>query len=160
MEEKFVSECAHNTAFLTALGIERSVIRHSSGKSEVAKLLRNLSGKFALVDADPQGNTVPYFRDNSFLPLYNQYNIKIEQDQSRSHHIFILCPRLEDWIIDTSHNSGFDLARYNLPTDPERFHEIINQRLPNLKRLLTDLLKNSGINGVKEFKKQLSHLSL
>ena len=105
-----------------------------------------------LLDYDPDSHQPRYF-ENVVLQNYfsDIYDIIYVYDKKRSNALIVLCPRLEEWIIETAKRVGINLVKYNLPDDPEKFHRTVNSELKNFEKLLDDLLKhNDGrINQLK-----------
>jgi len=65
--------------------------------------------------------------------------IRILRDENRGNVLLILCPRLEEWIIEAARKSGVGLEDYGLPEEPDRLHEESRARLDKFEELVEGL---------------------
>jgi hypothetical protein len=79
------------------------------------------------------------------------YSVKLKLDKVQNNRLVVICPKLEDWVIDAAKASQVKMAKYNLSENPNALHADINYRLRNFQRLLADLLKleNPGLLRLK-----------
>ena len=134
-------ECKPDETLARKLVHRREII-HLRNKSEVLKELERHSIGIAMVDEDPlfgsptQLNRFYAAEDLSGLGLLTM------KHRTSATSVILIRPRLEEWIISASQESGIRLddRRYNLPTTPRRLHREITRDLRKLERLLDDLL--------------------
>ena len=125
-----------------------SKIIHEAGKARICNKLNKYKGVIAVLDEDPGRSQHPYFnnlRNFSNREFENCPDIKVLTD-FRGNFVVLICPRLEDFVINVARRNKIDLKSFNLPSDPDKLHEIINLNLEKFEKLL-DSLKNT-----KEFK--------
>ena len=141
----FVVECNADVALVETLtSPSRRNIKHAGCKSMVIrKLMRTHENSIGIIDQDPYSiqpkdierfNEIEYSEKNQLRILYHS---------QRNNNLIILCPRLEEWIIDATREVGLDLNRYNLPNNPSEFHAIINLKINRFTQLVEDLKQRS-----------------
>lgn len=135
-------ECNPDELLVKIYGFYRRSVRHSYGKSRIGKILEREQDLLALVDQDPDGTPIPYFKNTTFTILRQEYGYTIKSDTRRGHTIVELQPYLEEWIIDACREASIDIRDYNLPNNPISLHNIINKNLKVFKRLVEDLLNH------------------
>jgi len=121
----------------------RIILIHASNKSGVLKELSKRKA-FGLVDEDPmapQGIVTKDFHEEIVDEILQ---VKIHRN-SRSSHLIVLCPRLEDWLLRICRLSKVDISKYSLPRESRELHKVINQKKRNLETLLEALYKKSKI---------------
>jgi len=64
--------------------------------------------------------------------------------KSRNNTLIILCPRLEEWILEAAREANVDLQKYNLPNDPAKLHQQINIQIDKFQRLIERLKTKSN----------------
>lgn len=69
---------------------------------------------------------------------------RILHHNQRNNRLMVLCPRLEEWVIEASREANIGLRRYGLPSDPDELHETINIRIERFQRLVRELRKRSN----------------
>lgn len=141
-----VVECKPDAILISSLAsISRRRIEHAGNKSRVLrKLMRNYENSIGMVDQDPnrvQPPDMQRFREMEFL---ERDKLKILYYNRRNNRLVILCPRLEEWIVEASREADIDLNSYNLPNDPIELHEIINIRVDRFQQLVEDLMRRSN----------------
>lgn len=132
-------ECYPDEVLARALGIDRQSIRHSHGKGKLSQSLGKLNGVVGMVDEDP-GSAEPATLAK-FVETQASHDLKLKIDKSRGNRLVVICPKLEDWLIKTAKNSAVRLADFGLSDRAGNLHADVNQRLPNLERLLARLLE-------------------
>ena len=68
-----------------------------------------------------------------------QHELKVFHDESNGNHLFVLCPRLEEWILKAAKEADLNVKKYSLPATPEKLHRVINLDLSKFERLLEEL---------------------
>ena len=122
--------------------MRRRDISHQRNKEQVLKIITRVRNCIALVDEDPNSSSPPLFghllRREDFLAQ----GILIFGDRRRNNQVVVLCPNLEGWVIRTAQESRILHNRppYRLPDAAHSLHNVINDRLPNFRHLIADLL--------------------
>jgi len=125
------------------MGIPRRAIRHAGNKPRVCKELERRRNCRGLVDEDPWSVQPSYLRRMVVVEDLSSFSIKILYDESRGNCLVVLCPRLEEWVLEAVKEAEIDLRRYGLPRDVEKFHREVNVGLVKFERLIGDLKGHS-----------------
>lgn len=133
-------ECKSDLALVKSItNISRRKIIHEADKSRVcAKLTKQRSCK-GLVDEDPLSVQPPYMKKVRLEDDLFQYGLKVFYDEPNKNYLFVLCPKLEDWILKAAQEADLNVKNYSLPNTPEKLHRVINVNLDKFERLLKDL---------------------
>ena len=116
----------------------REVIHELKGKSGVVNQIKKLSNAQGLVDEDPQSIQHPYLGKMSIVQDLREMGLRLLGDSSNN-SIVILCPRLEEWVVQAAREEQLAISAYCLPEEPRRLHRIINDDLRKFERLVNDL---------------------
>jgi len=131
-------ECKPDETLAVTLGVTRSLVIHSHGKGRVSKNLKKHSGVIGMVDED-FGSAEPTTL-SKFAEVSSNHDLKMKVDKSQSNKLIVICPRLEPWLIKTAKAAGVKMDEFNLSENVQDLDSIINYRLPNIERLLVELL--------------------
>lgn len=129
-------ECLPDEYLVRKLGIPRKNITHHQGKSRVFNVLIKKSDQVAMVDEDPGSVKSTYEKGLTFKEEFE--GVSYYKD-TKGNTILFLTGKLEDWIISVCRKEGIQLTSFGLADRPNDLHEIINQRLPNFEKLLSEL---------------------
>lgn len=132
-------ECNPDELLVRKCGFTKRNIKHSYGKSNVGKLLEKNIGKLALVDEDPDGTPIPYFKNTDFTLVKQENGYTIKNDSRREHVIIEIKPNLEEWILDTCDEARVNIRTFNLPNNTRSLHHVINTNINKFERLLGEL---------------------
>lgn len=132
-------ECKPDETLAITLGVPRRSIVHSHGKGRVSNHLKKNAGATGFVDED-LGSTEPTTL-GKFIEQSASHDVKLKTDPAQNNKLVVVCPKLEDWLIKTTKQAGLRMADFGLSDNPSDLHADINQRLPNLQRLLAALLE-------------------
>lgn len=145
----YIVECDPDVILVSTLAsISRRRVVHAGGKAQVLrKLIRKYRDSIGMIDQDPHS-----IQPRKFLQRFEEINnhnsernkLKILHHNSRNNRLIVLCPRLEEWIIETSREANIRLNRYNLPNNPEKLHAIINIKTERFQRLVEDMMQSSS----------------
>lgn len=142
-----IVECDADVAFVSELAsISERRIMHTNGKHSVLRrLIFKDTNSIGMVDQDPLRTQPKKFLQRFTEVSYSADDkLKIRSLPRRHNHLIILCPRLEEWILEASRRAGIDVQRYNLPRHPNNLHAVINFRLNRLRQLTHDLMQRSN----------------
>ena len=140
----YVVECLPDEALIRLVSPRTVIrIRHRSGKPEVLKYVRRFEDSVGLIDEDPSSIQPPLY--DQLIEQETRHDLGLTRSRfSNGNAVVILSPRLEEWVLTDCRHNGINPELYGLPRDPEAFHDLVNQRLDNFKRLVSDLMHNSG----------------
>jgi len=142
----FLGECKPEMVLITSLTtVSRKKREHAGGKTRVLrKLTRNYRDSKGIIDEDPHSTQPPDIRRFREIEYSKNNNLRILHHAQRNNRLIVLCPRLEEWIIQAAREVNIDLRRYELPTHPDELHEIINIRIEKFQRLIEELMQRSN----------------
>jgi len=138
--------------FLTSA--PKKEIEHAGNKSELLKkLVKDRVESTGVVDDDPGSVQPPYL--NEFSEIESSSIHKLKMLKHKTNLLIILCPRLEDWILDAAKEADVDPRVYGLPDDSIRLHKQINIQLEKFQKLLEALIerKSKRIEMLKKYLK-------
>lgn len=152
----YLVECKPDAILVKSLTLaSRKNIHHAGNKSELLKKLAERYGDSkGVIDEDPGSIQPPHLQKFEEKQQLTSCNLKILRQTSKNNTLIILCPRLEDWILEASREVSIDLKRYNLPNDSRKLHQQINIQIENFQKLVEDLKSES--NRLKELKRLLT----
>lgn len=120
---KVLVECNADEVVLRAIGVPRKQLLHFGGKYELVKKLKERPHDVGVVDEDP-GKNQPKDMD-SYRQTDSAQGLRLLTRQGRdAQRLVVVCPRLEDWLIDRAKSSGIHPQTYGLPGDADRLHGI------------------------------------
>jgi nitrogen regulatory protein PII-like uncharacterized protein len=97
------------------------------------------TGTTGMVDEDPGAAPHPYMKKLVAEPV--EHEIRVLHDLERKNRLIVICPRLEEWLVQSAKNSGLKMTDFGFESDKgPRLHRKINHRLPNVERLVKALL--------------------
>ena len=129
---------------------KREIVHEIKGKPEVCKRLERQRTCKGLVDEDPLSTQPPYMKKVRLEKDLFQHELKVFYDESNSNYLFLLCPRLEEWILKAAKEAELNMKKYFLPTTPEKLHREINLNLSKFERLLEDLKDSKRLKTLRE----------
>lgn len=121
---KVLVECNADEVVLRNLGVPKKQLDHEGCKGEVINRLKELPGATGIVDEDPASTQhrdlkASYRKVDSGEGLY-----LLVRQGSGGQRLVVICPKLEDWLIERAESSGIRPEDYGLPSDPDRLHSI------------------------------------
>jgi len=132
-------ECRPDEALAFALGVSRRDVEHAGNRTGVCAEVSRRNGAMGMVDEDPDTAPLPYMRTMAEQPV--EHEIRVLYDSQRNNQLVVICPRLEEWLVQSAKSSGLKMTDFGFGSDNGRhLHREINDRLPNVKRLVGALL--------------------
>jgi len=156
----FLVECKPDAVLVESLTLtSRKNIQHAGNKSELLRKLtdRHVDSK-GVVDEDPWSSQPPQMQKFKEKHDLTGYNLKILYQTSKNNTLIILCPRLEDWILEAAQEANMDPEKYGLPNDPTELHKLINVQIDKFHTLMEKLKTKS--NRVKKLREYLTITTL
>lgn len=154
-------ECNADEALVRHLTrLPRKEIAHElKGKYEVCKRVASEAGSTAMVDEDPGSNQPPVLALGNLVEDFPGEGLKLYRVPASANRIVVICPRLEDWVVEAAKHDALAMDKYGLPNDAgalrkalkahnrptdQRFERLMadlqtggSPRLVTLRRLLT-----------------------
>jgi len=144
-------ECKPDLALVKCItSIPKGEIIHQKGKSRVCQKLEKEKNCKGLLDEDPLSTQPAYMKKVRLENDLFQAELKIFHDESNGNHLFVLCPRLEDWILEAAKEADLGMKRYGLPDTPEKLHRMINLDLGKFETLLKDLKDSERLRTLRK----------
>jgi len=142
-------ECLPDEALVKKLGYTKKKITHHSGKAKVFGKLKKSTNLIAMVDEDPNSPQSSY--EKRLVLLNEEYGVKVYKD-NLGNKIITLKVKLEDWLINACKISKIKLSTFGLPSNANDFHDVNTHKIPNLERLIDELLlkENPAMLRLKE----------
>jgi hypothetical protein len=128
-------------------------IEHSSGKWAVlGKLTRrkrapNYENSLGMIDEDPRSHQSAIIRKFQETEGYPEYGIRRKYYRWLNNHVLIICPKLEEWMIEAAREAGVNMDQYDLPTEPNTLHHALTfdtQALDEFQQLVNDIRTRSA----------------
>lgn len=139
-------ECYSDVALVRAVtGVSRREVGHEGGKGEVCNRLRKRNGCTGMVDEDPSSGQPPYVREARLEQDLVEVGIRTLHHDATGNRLIILCPRLEEWILDAARGAGVNVRDHDLPNDARILHRTINLSIGRFERLLEVLKGHSRL---------------
>ena len=116
-------ECYPDAALLRALGVTKKQLCHERCKGEVVKRVLKIDCATGLIDEDPT-SAQPHDLDNYKQVKAAEGLRLLARRDDKNKRLIIVCPRLEDWLIQKAGSLGVKPEQYGLPNDPDSLHSI------------------------------------
>ena len=145
-------ECKPDTALvrtITGLGL-RQVIHDLKGKPGVIGTLRGLRNARAMVDEDPFSVQPQYLSQMQVAQEPPGSGLRLMEHPTDGNLVVMLCPRLEEWVLQAAREAQVDVSRYNLPSDARRFKSEINDALDRFQRLVEALDEAPRVQSLRQ----------
>jgi hypothetical protein len=139
-------ECKPDETLAFALGVSRRDLEHAGNRAGVCAQVSRRNGTTGMVDEDPGAATPHYMKTLAGEPM--EHEIRVLCDSQRKNRLVVICPRLEEWLVQSAKSSGLKMTDFGFENDNGlHLHREINNRLTNLERLVNALLsaRNSRI---------------
>jgi hypothetical protein len=138
---KVLVECDADEMVLKSLGVAKKQLLHFGGKDKLINRLRDLPGAVGVVDEDPASTQHPDLRA-SYQKVKSAEGLHLLTRQgSGGQKLVMICPKLEDWLIQRAKSSGIELEDYGLPCDPDRLHSQPHyEQKVGFRRFLAEML--------------------
>ncbi|UCD52675.1 MAG: hypothetical protein JSW27_08565 [Phycisphaerales bacterium] len=114
-------ECYPDRALVLALGVPKRQLRHERCKGEVVKRVRKLDDVTGIVDEDP-ASAQPHDLNNYDIAAEVEGLRLLSRRDQRNRRMVVICPRLEDWLLQRARASGVEPQDHGLPDHPRQLH--------------------------------------
>ena len=121
---RILVECYPDETLLRILGVPRKQLRHERCKGEVVKRVHKFGNATGLIDEDPT-SAQPRDLDNYKQVQTGEGLRLLARRDDKNKRLIIVCPRLEDWLLQRAGSSDIKSEDYGVPNDPNRLHSIV-----------------------------------
>lgn len=142
-------ECRPDRLLVRVLGVPKDTIRHVGNKPEVYKMIERYPASKGVVDEDPDSYQPPYLHKLRFVE--ESSGLRRLRDERTSSELVLLCPRMEEWVIEAAKEVGIHLRAFGLPDEPKLLHAVINAHLKNFETLLLQLKGSERMRKLHKF---------
>jgi uncharacterized protein (DUF1778 family) len=139
MSKMVYLECFADEILIRYLGITKKQIDHHKGRTRIVNSLKQSDTCLAVVDEDPQTPTPAYLKECKLIDT--THYIKHLKHTKNKQHIFVLQPRLEDWLIKAAKASKIKLTDFGLPDTYEKLHLVLHNEKVKYEAFLRALDK-------------------
>jgi hypothetical protein len=134
-------ECYIDTQVASIL--TQAKLNHQMGCSQVAnKLSAEFRNAVALgiIDEDKnKGSVHPYLKE--FNIQLSVENLLLKKHNTREHYLIVICPEIENWLLNDAQSSNINLTDYELPIDLKSFKGITKTQNINTDQKLYRFIK-------------------
>jgi hypothetical protein len=142
----FFVECNPDEVLIKNLTrVSRKRIIHAGNNSGVIKYLsKKYINSKGVIDEDPFAPKSRLYKRFIEKEKYDKYKVKILYHNENNNIIYVLCPKLEDWLLEASREAKLDIKRYGLSNNVDRLKEEISlKNNTNYIKFIKDLIKKS-----------------
>ena len=137
-------ECKPDFVLVKSItNISKREIVHEGGKGKVCKKLEKSQNSKGLVDEDPDRPQPKYVEKMKVKENLSAHGIMVLYDNSNNNYLFVLYPRLEEWILKATKEAKIDIKKYGLRNNEKDLHKYINLRIDKFEKLIKDLKEKS-----------------
>jgi len=123
----FLVEDAPHKSLLCSLGISRKCILVMGAKGNVIKKLKDRPGDVGIVDEDPDSVQTQSHELANYQEIERGEGLQLRARRgSRGQHLIVLCPKVEDWLIDRAEMCGIDPKQYHLPDTAKELKDLLH----------------------------------
>ena len=132
-------ECYSDEVLVSALGITLDRNSHRQGIGNVCNKLKTCTNAKGMVDEDP-GRTQPNYL-SQLKVISDEHSIKVLCDAKTKNCVIMLCPRLEEWVLQAAKETSVDVTEFGLPNDAITLHRTLSSgtKRRNLIQLIKEI---------------------
>ena len=128
------------TEILKKLRLSRKLIRHEANKPKVMDILRKSDASIGVVDEDPHSSTPLDMTNYQEIERIGDIRILKRINDNRK-NIFVICPRMEEWLLKRANKNKISTDSFNLKNDPNTLHKINIDKNINYRNFIDKLLE-------------------
>lgn len=124
-----VPECHIDTRLVQLLLGENERPNHQHGKGEVLNTLNTALKNniaFGIIDEDKNKGAKPKLLNgfSEIIKKENDHFLEIKKHLTNSHHLIIICPEIEKWLMGACTEIGLNPMEYDLPLELKGLKEV------------------------------------
>ena len=136
-------ECKPDEMLVKTLGVPVRLVNHHNDKGRVCNALGKHPLVTGMIDEDPASSQPTYLKRLIAIDELSKHGLRVLRDEQQQNQIILICPRLEEWIIDVSLRHGTRVGDFGLPDKANRLHDLMTARLPAFKKLIEHLVQTN-----------------
>lgn len=123
----FLVEDAPHKLLLCFLGISRKRILVMGAKGNVIKKLKDRPGDVAIVDEDPGSIQTQSHELANYQVIERGEGLQLlARRGSGGQRLIVLCPIVENWLMDRARTCGIDPRQYHLPSTAKELKDLLH----------------------------------
>ena len=142
-----VEDDAHKS-LLRFLGVPRKSILPLGSKGNVIKRLKDHPGATGIVDEDPGYDPPHEFASYRLTESGEGAQIQLRKRQAGGQNLIVLCPEVEEWLLQRAKISGVDPRQYHLQVTARELHDLPGYEERESFHQFLAALTNSGDRGM------------
>ena len=152
-------ECYPDEALLRAIGVPRKQLRHERCKGEVVKKVLKLDCAIGMIDEDPASAQPRDLSNYEEVEAAEGLRL-LARRGSGQRKLVVVCPRLEEWLIQRALLSDVKPKDYDLPDDANRLHSIARyDQKGGFRHFLADMIqRDKGMSLLRRWVLQQENL--
>jgi len=123
-------ECYVDTKVVEIITYVSKKYNHQHGCGQIANLLKNrLKNNIALGIVDEDKNKGPvsnYFLE--FEKIKSENGLILKKHDTREQYLILICPEIEEWLMNNATAVGIELTSYNLPPQLKGLKQITKRQ--------------------------------
>ncbi|MFN8353287.1 MAG: hypothetical protein U0Y10_02470 [Spirosomataceae bacterium] len=132
-----------DAALMKVFGFTTKQIIKEGSKGNVCNRLEKSTQMLGMVDEDPTSAGQPKYLKSLTL-TDERYEIKTYFDSQRQNKLIVLCPNLEEWLLNVVRKEKVELDKlFGLPTSAQKLHKVINHEIPKFEKLINSLIEKN-----------------
>jgi len=137
----FLVEDAPHKSLLQSQGIPRKRILVLGSKGNVIKRLKNRPGDMGMVDEDPESIQTQSHELANYEEVDRGEGLcLLAREGHNGQKLIVICPRIEDWLVQRARLSDIDPEQYYLPSTPKELKEMVHyEQKEGFRRFLAKL---------------------
>jgi len=137
----FLVEDAPHKSLLRSLGIPRKHILPMGSKGNVIKKLKDRPGDVGIVDEDPSSIQTQSRELANYQVIETGEGLQLlARRGSGGQRLIVLCPIVENWLIDRAGTCRIDPKQYHLPSTAKELKELLHYEEKEwFRRFLSEL---------------------
>lgn len=122
----FVEDAPHKSV-LRSLGVSRKCIHVMGARGNVIKRLKDRPGDVGIVDEDPSDSQTQSHELDNYEEIGMGEGVRLlARRGSRGQRLIVLCPRVENWLIDRAENCAINPRQYHLPSTAKELKDLVH----------------------------------
>lgn len=152
----FVVECKADRALVKILtSASKKKLIHGGNKTGVLEvLLKGCESSTGVIDEDPWSPQPPDMQKFRIKQHITRYNLKILHQAHKNNSLIVLCPRLEEWILQAAKETHISPNQHGLSNNAAELRKQITAKTDKFEKFVKALQNKS--KRLKELRKQLT----
>jgi hypothetical protein len=123
----FLVEDAPHKSLLCSLGISRKSILVMGAKGNVIRKLKDRPGDVGIVDEDPRSIQTQSHELANYQEIERGEGLQVFARRGNGgQRLIVLCPIVENWLIDRAGTCGIDPKQYHLPSTAKELKDLLH----------------------------------